>query len=289
MELQTLAQANFSRVVGDLYNSRSNYDEEPETWHPTVAKALVDRVSIRPDHFVLDVATGTGLVARHIAPRLFSGGKVIAIDNSSTMLRQLEAKINEANIENVVVECKDAHALKFEPETFDLIFCCEALQILKNSPQLLVSWRKWLRPGGTVGFTAYSKDSASLPIYAKAYEDVTHKKAPPNMFEGLGSEEKCIQALSDAGFVDIAVKTEHTFHRTNPNAAPTDHDFLRFAFLGHSDIEALSSEQIKSIDSAAKMAFNERTSSVGYFERMKRFYVTGHANEVINSSQMSSN
>jgi len=97
-----------------------------DTWaggqHGRVATRLVDLATPSQNEQVLDVGTGTGLVANLVAPRV-SPGLVIGVDLSENMLSI--ARANKAK--NVQFVGMAAEHLVFRPATFDLVTMGQAL------------------------------------------------------------------------------------------------------------------------------------------------------------------
>src|SRR5262249_48391535 len=91
------------------------------------AGMLLDRVRPQPGHHVLDVACGTGVVARMAAPIVGSGGRVVGLDVSPAMLavaRTVPAG-NHAPIEWLE---EDAATMSLTDASFDLVLCQQGLQ-----------------------------------------------------------------------------------------------------------------------------------------------------------------
>src|SRR3954453_15082278 len=88
---------------------------------------LVAVAALQPAERVLDVACGTGIVARHAAPRVGAAGRVVGVDVSAPMLAGARA---QGAPEGVAVEwCEgDAGALPFPAGAFDVALCQHGLQ-----------------------------------------------------------------------------------------------------------------------------------------------------------------
>ncbi|MGL6339258.1 MAG: methyltransferase domain-containing protein, partial [Waterburya sp.] len=83
---------NYQQQVIDFFNSRTTYDAEGDS-HPREAKRLLEYVALESGQNVLDLATGTGLVAIDAAKKVTSTGSVIGVDISPGMLSQAREKI----------------------------------------------------------------------------------------------------------------------------------------------------------------------------------------------------
>ncbi len=92
---------------------------------------LLEHAAPRPGERVLDVACGTGVVARNAAPLVGSEGKVAALDISPAMLdvaRSLPAPAGA----RIDWHEGSALALPFPSEAFDLVLCQQGLQFFPD-------------------------------------------------------------------------------------------------------------------------------------------------------------
>jgi len=120
-----------------------SYDSWAGGQHERVAARLVDVAVPKKGEHVLDVGTGTGLVAHLVAPRV-SPGSVIGIDLSDQMLALARSKMAK----NVQFLGMAAERLVFKPETFDLVTMGEALAYLADPSDALAEAHRVLRAGG---------------------------------------------------------------------------------------------------------------------------------------------
>ena len=93
---------------------------------------------------VLELATGPGMIARHIAP---SASSVIATDFAPKMI---ETARKAKNPENVHFEVADATSLRFEDDSFDVVVIANALHIIPNPEKALAEIRRVLKNGGVL-------------------------------------------------------------------------------------------------------------------------------------------
>ncbi len=112
-----------------------------------LATLVLDRVSPRPGERVLDVACGTGIVARRAARLVGDGGRVVGVDPSPAMLAVARSA---AVSEDVSVEWQEgtAEALPFPDASFDLAFCQMGLQFFPDKQAGLTELHRVLVPGG---------------------------------------------------------------------------------------------------------------------------------------------
>jgi ubiquinone/menaquinone biosynthesis C-methylase UbiE len=121
----------------------SVYDSWAGGQHGRVAARLVELAAPKKGEHVLDVATGTGLVAHLVAAKVVPGS-VIGIDLSDRMLSIARAKQGK----NTQFVGMAAERLVFRPETFDVVTMGEALAYLSDPNDALEEANRVLRPGG---------------------------------------------------------------------------------------------------------------------------------------------
>lgn len=91
---------------------------------------------------VLEIATGPGLLAKHVAP---AAKKMIATDYSDGMIA--EAKKGECP-DNLTFEVADATALPYEDKSFDAVLISNALHVMPEPEKALKEIDRVLRNEG---------------------------------------------------------------------------------------------------------------------------------------------
>ncbi len=94
------------------------------------------------DKEVLEIATGPGLLAKHVAPVT---KRMVATDYSDGMIA--EARKGE-NPENLSFEVADAMSLPYAENSFDAVLVANALHIFPDPQKVLSEIDRVLRPGG---------------------------------------------------------------------------------------------------------------------------------------------
>ncbi|MGC1248927.1 MAG: class I SAM-dependent methyltransferase [Spirulinaceae cyanobacterium] len=157
---------DYKQQVVNFFNKRIAYDAEGKK-HPREAKRLLKSVSITSGHKILDIATGTGLVAIPAAKKVTNEGSVVGVDLSSGMLHQAQKKIIAEGLDNIELIETDVELIKFDAEQFDLIFCCSAITYISDIPAILNHCHNWLKTGGYLAFTCPYKSSYMAEIKLK--------------------------------------------------------------------------------------------------------------------------
>ena len=119
-------------------------------------RCLVDVAMLQPNENVLDVACGTGFVARLAAQRVGAKGRVVGTDLNPGMIEAARAASEREAATNIDWRISDAAALPFENGGFDVVLCQQGLQFFPDRVGALREMRRVLRLGGRLAFTVWS-------------------------------------------------------------------------------------------------------------------------------------
>ena len=131
------------------------------------AVGLVDRVGLRPGERVLDVACGTGVVARAAAERVGRTGRVAGIDINAAMLGVARALPTGAGASIGWVQ-GSVLSLPFAEASHDVVLCQLGLQFVPDRPAALAQMRRVLTPGGRLGLNVYGPIEHNPAAFALA-------------------------------------------------------------------------------------------------------------------------
>lgn len=120
------------------------------------AADLLDAVRLTPGQSVLDVACGTGVVARGAAVRVGEQGRVVGLDLNEAMLT-----VARRGGHRVEWRQGDAAELPFADESFDVVLCQAALMFFPDPLRALREMARVARSGGTVAVHVPGRLSAS--------------------------------------------------------------------------------------------------------------------------------
>src|SRR5262249_13891539 len=117
------------------------------------AQDLVDRALFRAGEEVLDLACGTGVVARLAAAKV-APGHVTGLDLNAEML----VGARGVSTDGPPIDWKEGSALDlpFQPGHFDVVLCQLGLQFFPDQPRALREMRRVLREAGRVALSVYS-------------------------------------------------------------------------------------------------------------------------------------
>ena len=157
------------RVRGVFDSVAGNYDVMNDLMsgglHRLWKRFAVAAAAVREGQKVLDLAGGTGDLARLFAARVGTTGLVVHTDINGAMLAAGRDKLLDAGVVLPTVQC-DAEALPFRSGTFDVVSIAFGLRNVTRKDVALAQMRRILRPGGTAIVLEFSKVAAPLaPAY----------------------------------------------------------------------------------------------------------------------------
>ena len=191
------------------------------------AEDLVHRAQLREGEEVLDVACGTGVVARLAASKV-APGHVTGLDLNAGMLDVARGISNErASVSWMEGSALD---LPFPSGHFDIVLCQLGLQFFPDQPRALREMRRVVRERGRIALSVYSpiERTPGANAFVCALDEVlcpeaSRIKRGEHSFANPAQLEKL---LRDAGFGAVDVLTvEQTI------VFPSALDYVRFQLL----------------------------------------------------------
>lgn len=125
---------------------------------PRWRRALVDAVDPRPGQRVLDVATGTGMVAFEVARR---GAEVVGLDQSEAMLGRARAR-SAGSSGRVTFVQGEAERLPFGDGEFDALTFTYLLRYVDDPAATMRELARVVRPGGRIGMLEFGVPSSAV-------------------------------------------------------------------------------------------------------------------------------
>jgi demethylmenaquinone methyltransferase/2-methoxy-6-polyprenyl-1,4-benzoquinol methylase len=124
----------------------------------------------RPGQRLVDVAGGTGDIARRALPRLVAaGGGAVVCDVNRQMVERGRADALDAGVlEGIEWLCGDAEALPFADRSFDLYTVAFGLRNVTRIERALAEARRVLKPGGR--FLCLEFTPAATPLLQPLYD-----------------------------------------------------------------------------------------------------------------------
>jgi demethylmenaquinone methyltransferase / 2-methoxy-6-polyprenyl-1,4-benzoquinol methylase len=196
----------------DRYASLLSFGQDPR-WR----RFLVSRVNAGPDDTVLDVATGTGAVARELIRR--KGCRVVGVDVTPEMLAEARRRLGP---EVELVEA-GAEQLPFPDASFDGLTFTYLLRYVDDPAATLRELARVVRPGGTIASLEFAVPRglwrplwelyvrAVLPLLGRAispgWRQVGSFLGPSirGLYERL-PEQRLLELWRDAGIGDVRAR-----------------------------------------------------------------------------------
>jgi len=135
--------------------------------HRLWKRYTVDQAALRPGNVVLDLAGGTGDLARAFCRKIGQEGHVVLADINAAMLQQGRARLVDAGVSgNLSIAQVDAQQLPFADNTFDCISIAFGLRNVTDQRAALASMYRALKIGGKVMILEFSSPNKAIkPAY----------------------------------------------------------------------------------------------------------------------------
>jgi demethylmenaquinone methyltransferase / 2-methoxy-6-polyprenyl-1,4-benzoquinol methylase len=134
--------------------------------HRLWKRFAVDIAAPRAGQRVLDLAGGTGDLARLFARRVGAAGTVAHTDINGAMLAEGRDKLQDLGLVLPTIQC-NAEALPFRNRAFDIVAIAFGLRNVTRKEAALAEMRRVLAPGGVAVVLEFSRVAAPL---ASAYD-----------------------------------------------------------------------------------------------------------------------
>jgi demethylmenaquinone methyltransferase/2-methoxy-6-polyprenyl-1,4-benzoquinol methylase len=142
---------------------------------------------------VLDIAGGTGDLARLFAPRVGAAGLVTLTDINAAMLRRGRDRLIDGGIAAPAVQC-DAERLPFAGGSFDCVCVGFGLRNMTHKETALAEMRRVLRSGGRLLVLEFSRPSKFLaPLY-----DVYSFRVLPQLGQLVANDAESYRYLAES-------------------------------------------------------------------------------------------
>jgi ubiquinone/menaquinone biosynthesis C-methylase UbiE len=167
------------------------------------APRLLDAAGVTDGQRLLDVACGTGVVARTAAERVGASGSVVGVDLSEAML----AVAREVR-PDLAWRHGDAAHLPFGDREFDVVVSQMAMMFFPDPTAALREMRRVARPSGTVGVLVPGALTANRPY--ELFVDIVTRHAGEaarslvTTYFALGDADHLARLFTDAGLTVTA-------------------------------------------------------------------------------------
>lgn len=180
-----------------------------------VASDLVEGAALRKGERVLDVACGTGVVARLAAQRVGERGRVAGLDINPAMLA-VARRVTPPELAIAWYETS-AEAMPLPDAGFDAVLCSMGLQFMENAADALREMLRVLAPGGRL---ALCVPGPTPKVFATMADIAEHLDAALGPFMhavfSLHDPSAMAERLERAGFRHVVVRTQTKTLRVPP-------------------------------------------------------------------------
>ena len=213
------------RVRGVFDSVASKYDVMNDLMSMGLHRAwkayAVAVANLRDGDRVLDIAGGTGDLAKAFAAKVGAQGLVVHTDINEAMLRQGRDRLVDSGVLLPTALC-DADSLPFATGRFDLVSVAFGLRNMTHKERALSEMNRVLRPGGRLLVLEFSKVAQPLQ---KAYDWYSFKVLP-TIGRWVAGDAESYQYLAES-------------IRMHPDQAALK-SMMKAAGFGHVDIHNLS-------------------------------------------------
>jgi demethylmenaquinone methyltransferase/2-methoxy-6-polyprenyl-1,4-benzoquinol methylase len=213
------------RVRGVFDSVASRYDVMNDLMSMGLHRAwkayTVAVANVRAGDKVLDIAGGTGDLARSFAKKVGPTGTVVHTDINEAMLRQGRNRLIDEGLALPTSIC-DAEALPFASNSFDLVTVAFGLRNMTHKDRALAEMNRVLRTGGRLLVLEFSKVAAPLQ---KPYDWYSFKVLP-RLGQWVAGDADSYRYLAES-------------IRMHPGQAELK-EMMKTAGFGHVDVHNLS-------------------------------------------------
>jgi ubiquinone/menaquinone biosynthesis C-methylase UbiE len=165
------------------------------------AEDLVGRLGVADRDQVLDIACGTGIVARLARQRVGVAGRVVGVDASPQMLAVASKAAPD-------VEWREGNAAALPvgaDDRFDVVTCQQGLQFFQDKPTAAREMRRVLKSGGRLGVAVW-RGLDDNRLFEELHAIAERHVGPlVDARHGFGDPDALSRLLTDAGFGDVHV------------------------------------------------------------------------------------
>jgi len=178
------------------------------------AEVLLHRVAVLSGDRLLDVACGTGIVARLAQQQLADTGRVVGLDASPNMLAV-------ATRVAPMIEWREGNAatLPFSDAEFDVVTCHQGLQFFSERAAAAKEMRRVLARGGRLAVAVW-RGLEAVPLMNASHRVAERHLGPVvDQRHAFGNPAALSALLAEAGFQRVAVEAVTRTIRINDAAA----------------------------------------------------------------------
>jgi ubiquinone/menaquinone biosynthesis C-methylase UbiE len=200
-------------VVRGYDASAGTYDQVFGRVSREFVPVLLHAAGVAPGMRLLDIATGTGLVAEAALAVVGPTGHVAAADISPSMLERARERLGGRP--NASFSIEDGQALSFPDGGFDAVLCGRALMHFPDPARGLSEFRRVLQPGGraAVSVPTTSNRSFTFRVLTAIGRQVPSRASEAALNFSLGDPARLRVLFEAAGFAEVETAVEARCYR----------------------------------------------------------------------------
>lgn len=171
------------------------------------APGLVALAALRPGERVLDVACGSGLVTRLVAPEVGPTGQVTGLDINAGML-DVARSLPPAPGASIKWVEGSAVAMDLTDASFDVVLCQQGLQFFPDKPAAVREMHRVLAPGGRVVLSVWKSPGPYNFAVGEALERYVGADAAARfrLSRTVPNEKQLQDLFVEAGFRAVEIR-----------------------------------------------------------------------------------
>jgi len=182
-----------TKVFGDVFDKYDLMNDIMSLGiHRIWKKNMINWMNPQKGNHLIDVASGTGDIAKFFLERIKFQGKVTCVEPNELMLKTGKNKLK--NLNEIQWICAGAEKLPFEGETFDLYSVSFGIRNFSNINQSLKEARRVLKTGGRILCLEFSK--VENEVLKKLYR--TYSKSIPYIGKYVTGKSEPYEYLIDS-------------------------------------------------------------------------------------------
>jgi ubiquinone/menaquinone biosynthesis C-methylase UbiE len=179
-------------------------------WMADWSDDLITAGGVGPGKRVLDVACGTGIVARKVARLVGPGGCIAGLDANEGMLRVARRCAENEQVTGIEWYKSDVTKMPFPDGAFDIVLCQQGLQFFPDKAAALREMARVLAPGGRLALGVWGRPEKSphVPVICDVFTRYFGEEST-TMFHvacSLSDQRVLHDLVRDVGFSGIHIQ-----------------------------------------------------------------------------------
>lgn len=189
--------------------------DQIETLNAPLSTISLERAMPQAGEVVLDVGCGGGATSRHLAERVHSGGSVLGVDISATILAV--ARERSGHLSNLRFEVGDTQTMDLGEHVFDLVYSRFGVMFFQDAIAAFANLHRAIKPTGRLTFLSW-RAAAENPWMQRPVTAIQEIFPPPQSATpsvpdpnapgpfSLSESERIHQVLQAAGYTAVQVE-----------------------------------------------------------------------------------